>query len=69
MKTHSVFYGNLTQLHRELQATLSNEHPVAVLHSDAGSYFEKDIRVFDFCVLTGMRQSFSPTATPALNSI
>jgi hypothetical protein len=69
LKSQSEFYEHLTALHRELQATFSNEHPVAVLHSDAGTYFEKDARVVDFCTQTGMRQTFSPTATPALNSM
>ena len=71
MKNQSEFHENITALHRELQATLINEHPVAVLHSDAGTYFEKDARVIesDLCTRTGMRQTFSPPATPALNSI
>ena len=69
MKTQSGYYDVLGEIYTHLQAHLANDHPVAALHSDCGTYFEKDLRVIDFCRRHGIRQTFSPPDTPALNAI
>lgn len=69
MSSQSEFFSHLQDVIAEIEAEFGYDRVVAQLHSDAATYFEKDQQVMEFCRKKGIRQTFSPPGTPALNSL
>ena len=63
------FYDHFKDVVAEMEAEFGHERVVAQLHCDAATYFERDQQVKNFCAKKGIRQTFSPPGTPALNSL
>ena len=69
LNLQSEFGDHLREVIAQLESEMGHDKVVAQLHSDAATYFEKDKTIQDFCRVKGIRQTFSPPGTPALNSV
>jgi transposase InsO family protein len=69
MNQQSEFFDHLKAVIAEIESEMGHDKVVAHLHSDAATYFEKDKKLSDYCKTKGIRQTFSPPGTPALNSV
>jgi transposase InsO family protein len=69
LNRQSEFFDHLKEVVLEIETEMGHDRVVAQLHTDAATYFEKDAQVKLYCKTKGIRQSFSPPGTPALNSV
>jgi hypothetical protein len=65
----SEFYDHFTTFVKQTNAHFGKDNVISILHSDSATYYKDSTRLRQFCSAKGIRQTFSPPYTQALNAI
>ena len=65
----SEFFEHFSTFAKQTNADFGKDNVISILHSDSATYYKDSARLRQFCKAKGIRQTFSPPYTQALNSI
>ena len=63
------FFDHYTEFVKMAEAHFGKPNIFSILHSDSATYYKDSARLRQFCAKKGIRQTFSPPYTQALNAI
>jgi transposase InsO family protein len=70
LMTHQPqFMEHLRDTVKEIETEKSSLRVIARFHADCGTYFEKSHELREFCAKQGIRRSYIPPYTPAMNAV